>query len=203
MTVEFGVGSIDFDKADGLVPVVIQDARSGAVLTVAFADREALELTIATGEMHLHSRTRGLWKKGETSGNTQRVLSLRADCDDDAVLAQVVPNGPACHTGAYSCFDPAVVADALAALDETVSQRGVSVASGEGSYTQQLLSDRNRRLKKIGEEAAEFVLASADDDRQSLPEEAADLLYHLTVALHAHGITMNDVKAVLLQRSGV
>src|SRR3954471_1614976 len=109
--------ALDFAKGNGLVTVIAQDALSGVVLMVAHADREALERTIATGEMHYHSRTRGLWHKGATSGNTQRVVSLSPDCDGDAVLARVAPAGPACHTGATSCFgDVARGADALGAL---------------------------------------------------------------------------------------
>src|SRR3982750_2741250 len=108
------LGTLDFEKGRGLISVVVQDARSGAVLMTAFADREALEKTIETGEMHFRSRSRGLWRKGATSGNTQRVVSLEADCDADAVLARVIPAGPACHTGSTSCFpETALEADAL------------------------------------------------------------------------------------------
>src|ERR687889_2306934 len=114
------IDSLNFDKGNGLVTIVTQDARTGAVLMVAHADREALERTVATGEMHYRSRTRGLWHKGATSGNVQRVVSLTADCDGDAVLARVRPAGPACHTGSVSCFgDAALGADALGALDRT------------------------------------------------------------------------------------
>src|ERR671921_1808836 len=113
--------ALDFTKGSGLVTVVAQDARTGAVLMVAHADREALERTLATGEMHYRSRTRGLWHKGATSGNVQRVVSLSPDCDGDAVLARVAPAGPACHTGSVSCFGAAaLVPDALAALDGTI-----------------------------------------------------------------------------------
>src|SRR5918993_2178814 len=112
--------ALDFTKGGGLVTVVTQDVESGAVLMVAHADRDALERTLATGEMHYRSRTRGLWHKGATSGNVQQVLSLHADCDGDAVLARVEPAGPACHTGATSCFgDAALGADVLGALDAT------------------------------------------------------------------------------------
>ncbi len=114
--------SLDFSKGSGLVTVVAQDARSGAVLMVAHADREALERTLATGEMHYRSRTRGLWRKGETSGNLQRVVSLAVDCDGDAVLARVVPAGPACHTGAPTCFGEGE-GDALATLARAIEAR--------------------------------------------------------------------------------
>ena len=122
---------LDFTKGGGLVTVVAQDSRSGVVLTVAHADLEALERTIATGEMHYRSRTRGLWHKGETSGNVQRVVSLSRDCDGDAVLARVIPAGPACHTGEQSCFgNLALEADVLAELDATVDQQGTQGIHG-------------------------------------------------------------------------
>ena len=126
---------LDFTKGGGLVTVVAQDSRTGVLLMVAHADREALERTIATGEMHYRSRTRGLWHKGETSGNVQRVVSLSMDCDGDAVLARVIPAGPACHTGAQSCFgDDALDAhDALAALDATIAERASSEAASSTS----------------------------------------------------------------------
>lgn len=193
--------SLDFTKGQGTVTVVAQDHRTGAVLMVAAADREALERTLATGEMHYRSRTRGLWHKGATSGNVQRVVSLHHDCDADAVLARVEPAGPACHTGAVSCFgEPALTSDALSALDATIAAR----AAGDDtppSYTRRLLGDRNLRLKKLGEEAAELVTACADGDVERAREEAADLLYHALVALRAVGGSLADVRAVLAERA--
>jgi phosphoribosyl-AMP cyclohydrolase / phosphoribosyl-ATP pyrophosphohydrolase len=192
--------ALDFSKSGGLVTVVAQDADTGRVLMVAHADRNALELAVQTGEMHYTSRTRGLWRKGATSGNTQRVVSLSADCDNDAVLARVMPQGPACHTGSVSCFGEAG-ADALANLDSTIEQRS-STRSGETpSYTRRLLEDRNLRLKKIGEEASELVVACSDGDRQRAIEEAADLLYHALVALRAVGGTLEDVQRALAKRA--
>jgi phosphoribosyl-ATP pyrophosphohydrolase/phosphoribosyl-AMP cyclohydrolase len=194
--------ALDFAKGGGLVTVVTQDARSGAVLMVAHADREALERTLATGEMHYRSRTRGLWRKGETSGHTQAVVSLAADCDGDAVLARVVPRGPACHTASTSCFgDIALDADALGALDRVIAARAAAAGSTE-SYTRKLLDDRNLRLKKLGEEAAELILACADADPAHAVEEGADLVYHLLVALRALGLGLEDVRAVLAARAG-
>ena len=191
---------LDFSKGNGLVTVVAQDARSGVLLMVAHADREALERTIATGEMHYRSRTRGLWHKGATSGNTQRVVSLTMDCDADAVLARVVSAGPACHTGSTSCFgDAALGVDAIATLDATISERASAGRAGT-SYTQKLLADRNLRLKKLGEEAAELVTACADGDRDRAEEETADLLYHALVALHAVGGSLAGVQRVLDNR---
>jgi phosphoribosyl-ATP pyrophosphohydrolase/phosphoribosyl-AMP cyclohydrolase len=199
--------ALDFTKSNGLVSVVVQDAMSGVVLMTAFADREALERTIETGEMHFRSRSRGLWHKGTTSGNTQRVVSLEADCDGDAVLARVVPAGPACHTGAASCFrDTAQRADALAELDALIHARMTSteapnaVAAARPSYTRRLAADRNLRLKKLGEECAELVTACADGDRDRAVEEAADLLYHALVALRAVGASLDDVRRVLVAR---
>jgi phosphoribosyl-ATP pyrophosphohydrolase/phosphoribosyl-AMP cyclohydrolase len=196
--------ALDFAKGGGLVTVVAQDARSGVVLMVAHADREALEHTLETGMMHYRSRSRGLWRKGATSGNTQRVLSLSVDCDGDAVLARVAPAGPACHTGEVSCFGAAALAnDALAVLDATVAQRAAKTV-GEGSslsYTQRLLADRNLRLKKLGEEATELAVACADDDRARAVEEAADVVYHTLVALRALGMSLHDVRVALDRRA--
>lgn len=190
--------SLDFSKGSGLVSVVTQDARSGQVLMTAFADREALERTIATGEMHYRSRTRGLWHKGGTSGNVQRVVSLTADCDSDAVLARVVPAGPACHTGAVTCFGDSA-AEELGELDDTIASRRSAEASA--SYTAKLFADRNLRLKKIGEESSEFVTACADGDLERATEEAADLIYHTLVALHAVGGSLDGVRDVLRARA--
>lgn len=195
---------LNFEKGQGLVTVVAQDARTGVVLMIAHADREALERTIATGEMHYRSRTRGPWHKGATSGNVQRVVSLSVDCDGDAVLARVVPAGPACHTGSISCFgNEALHADALSALDATVATRQQTAPDREEqSYTRRLLADRNLRLKKLGEEAAELVTACADGDSSRAAEESADLIYHAVVALRAVGASLDDVRAVLAARAG-
>jgi phosphoribosyl-ATP pyrophosphohydrolase/phosphoribosyl-AMP cyclohydrolase len=199
--------ALDFAKGNGLVTVVAQDVDSGAVLMVAHADREALEHTLATGEMHYRSRSRGLWHKGATSGNVQQVVALLPDCDGDAILARVRSRGPACHTGSRSCFGaPALAADALGALDATIAARvseAPSQPAGEKpSYTRRLLADRNLRLKKIGEESAELVTACADGDRARAVEESADVLYHALVALHAVGGTLDDVRASLAARVG-
>lgn len=190
---------LDFGKGGGVVTVVAQDAVTGAVLMVAQADREALERTLATGEMHYRSRTRGLWHKGATSGNVQRVVALIADCDGDSVLARVRPAGPACHTGATTCFG-AAPADVLGALDATIAARAAAPAVA-GSYTARLLGDRNLRLKKLGEEAVELATACMDGDRARAAEESADLLYHALVALRAVGGSLADVRAVLDARA--
>lgn len=193
---------LNFEKGGGLVTVVTQDARSGAVLMVAYADREALEKTVATGQMHYRSRTRGLWHKGATSGNTQEVVSLEPDCDGDAVLARVTPAGPACHLNTLSCFETTgPLADAFAALERTVAARAAVSAKDTSSYTRKLLGDRNLRLKKVGEEAAELVLACADADQARAAEEGADLFYHALVALFAVGVGLDEVRAVLERRA--
>ena len=203
---QLDLGAVDFEKGGGLISVVVQDATSGAVLMTAYADREALERTIQTGEMHFRSRSRGLWHKGATSGNTQRVVSLEADCDGDAVLARVVPAGPACHTGTSSCFpETAPAADAIAELDAIVAARltspPVERQSGDRpSYTRRLAEDRNLRLKKLGEECAELVVACADNDRGRAIEEAADLVYHTLVALRSLGASLDDVRRTLAAR---
>jgi len=200
--------ALDFAKGGGLVTVVAQDAETGAVLMVAHADREALERTLATGEMHYRSRSRGLWHKGATSGNMQQVVSLLPDCDGDAILARVRSPGPACHTGARSCFGvEALTVGALDALDATIAARVAEApppptAGEKPSYTRRLLADRNLRLKKIGEESAELVTACADDDRARAVEESADVLYHVLVALHAVGGSLADVRAALAARVG-
>jgi len=199
--------ALNFTKGDGLVTVVAQDADSGAVLMVAHADREALQRTLDTGEMHYRSRTRGLWHKGATSGNVQQVVTLLADCDGDAVLARVRSEGPACHTGARSCFgQPALAAEALGALDATIEARAAESepesSTEKPSYTRRLLSDRNLRLKKIGEEAAELITACVDGERARAVDEFADLFYHALVALRAAGGTLTEVRAALSSRVG-
>ena len=196
------LATLDFAKGGGVVTVVAQDATSGIVLMVAHADREALERSLATGEMHYRSRTRGLWHKGATSGNTQRVVSLTADCDGDAVLARVIPAGPACHTGTRSCFgDIAIGADALGALDETIARRAGEGSLAAKSYTRTLLADRNLRLKKLGEEATELAVACADGDTARATAEAADVIYHTLVALRALGLSLDAVRAELESRA--
>ena len=201
MTDMLDLDTLDFSKGAGFVTVVTQDARTGTVLMVAHANRVALERTLATGEMHYHSRTRGLWHKGATSGNVQQVVSLAADCDGDAVLARVIPRGPACHTGSVSCFGSiALGSDAVSALDAVITAR-MAAGQSSGSYTWRLLNDRNLRLKKLGEESAELVTACADADTERATEEAADLIYHALVALRATGGSLAGVQAVLTTRS--
>jgi phosphoribosyl-AMP cyclohydrolase / phosphoribosyl-ATP pyrophosphohydrolase len=173
---------VDFAKRDGVVIVVAQDADDGRVLMVAEADRNALEKTIESKQMWYRSRARGSWHKGATSGNVQRLVELRLDCDGDSILALVRPAGPACHTGEVSCFG-AYNPDHIARLDGVIESRRIS--NVDGSYTAKLLGDRNLRLKKIGEEATELIMACMESDGSRAADEAADLLYHTAVALAA------------------
>jgi phosphoribosyl-AMP cyclohydrolase / phosphoribosyl-ATP pyrophosphohydrolase len=190
---------LDFEKSGGVVSVIVQDAGTGQVLMMAYADREALALTLQSGEMHFRSRTRGPWHKGATSGNIQRLVELRIDCDGDAVLALVWPAGPACHTGRTSCFGGGPPGDPLDQLAVTIAERSTNPA--DPGYTRKLLDDRNLRLKKLGEEAAELAVALADGDLARAAEEAADLLYHQLVALQAVGLTLSDIRRVLAGRA--
>ena len=197
---------LDFEKQDGLIPVVVQDAERRDVLMVAWADRAALEATLRTGEMHFWSRSRGeQWRKGETSGNVQKVRSLHADCDADTVLALVDPAGPACHTGERTCFGegsrdvPAGAAGpVLGALWEVLASRNRE--RPEGSYTTRLLEDENLRLKKLGEETAELLVALTRREEDRIPEEGADLLYHLLVALLGSDVDLASVLEELEDR---
>jgi phosphoribosyl-ATP pyrophosphohydrolase/phosphoribosyl-AMP cyclohydrolase len=194
---------ISFDDR-GLVPCIVQDWRTGEVLTLAYMNAESLERTRATGETWFFSRSRDeLWHKGETSGNVQRVRELRFDCDLDAVLALVEPAGPACHTGERTCFhngdlEPPAPHEALPVLERTVASR--REAPTEGSYTAALLADPPRIGEKVREEAGEAARAAADESDARLAEEAADVLYHLTVLLASRGLTMADAFAELNER---
>ena len=196
---DFDIDALNFEKGNGLVVIVAQRVVTGMVLMVAHADRQAMEHTIETGEMHYTSRSRGLWHKGATSGNVQRVLSLAVDCDGDAVLARVRPAGPACHTGEISCFGKPA-SDALGDLAATVEMRVDGKHDGP-SYTRKLLDDRNLRLKKIGEEAVELSVACADGQSARIVGECADLFFHALVAARAEGVTLDDVRAELDRRA--
>lgn len=207
----FDPTTLDFDKADGLVPVIAQHWLNGEVLMLGFATRQAIDTSLETGQLTFHSRSRdALWTKGETSGNTLRVVSLHGDCDGDAVLARVEPAGPTCHTGDRSCFSapPTLrgLADVLearktAAEAETAGgDRGPSAPSS--SYTVRLLNDRNLRLKKLGEEATELALACGDGDTERVRQEAADVIYHTLVAALAAGVDADAVLEVLEARRG-
>jgi phosphoribosyl-ATP pyrophosphohydrolase/phosphoribosyl-AMP cyclohydrolase len=200
MPVEIPDGLI-FDPA-GLIPVVVQDRASGDVLMVAWANAEALRRTAETGLAHFWSRSRQApWRKGESSGNTMRVVEARADCDRDTLLLVVEPAGPACHTGSRSCFGETspTAAGMLEELARVVAER--AQAPPEESYTARLLAKGpDQVLKKIGEEATEVVLAARVQGDDRLTEEAADLLYHLLVALHQRGLPLDRVMDELRKR---
>ena len=192
---------LSFDPA-GLIPVVAQDRASGDVLIVAYANVAALVRTAETGFAHFWSRSRqALWKKGETSGHMLRVVEVRADCDKDALLYVVEPEGPACHTGARTCFgeDSPTAAGMLEEVARVIAAR--AQAAPEGSYTARLLAQgQDQVLKKIGEEATEVVLAAKGQSDERLAEEAADLLFHLLVALHQRSLPLSRVMDVLKER---
>jgi phosphoribosyl-ATP pyrophosphohydrolase/phosphoribosyl-AMP cyclohydrolase len=185
----------------GLVPVVVQDWRTGEVLTLAYANAEAVARTRDSGELHLWSRSRGEpWHKGATSGNVQRVRALRLDCDGDALLALVEPAGPACHTGERTCFhhgelEPPAPHEALPALERTLAQRARE--RPEGSYTVELLDDPPRIGAKVEEEAEEVARAAREESDDRVDAEAADVLYHLTVLLHSRNRSLGDAEEVL------
>jgi len=195
--------AIAFDER-GLVPCVIQDARTGEVLTLAYMNELALAKTRETGELHLWSRSRDeLWHKGATSGNTQTVRALRYDCDADAMLALVDPAGPACHTGERTCFfqgDAQLTEqEALPALERTIGERAAAGDTG-GSYTARLLADPAFAGEKVQEEAEEVARAAREEADERVAEEAADVLYHLTVLLRTRGLRLADAERVLLER---
>ncbi|CAN5730414.1 bifunctional phosphoribosyl-AMP cyclohydrolase/phosphoribosyl-ATP diphosphatase HisIE [soil metagenome] len=205
------IEELKFDAA-GLVPVVAQDARTGTVLMLAYADREALERTVESGCAHFWSRSRKeLWEKGATSGNVQNVVEVRVDCDGDAILYRVEQTGPACHTGETSCFHRLVEDDSLVAtgepahilarLESIVRERDLTRT--EGSYTSYLFeSGLDKILKKIGEEATEVVIAAKNEDRAALSGEAADLLFHLMVLLRQRGAPLSGIWEELEGRFG-
>jgi phosphoribosyl-ATP pyrophosphohydrolase/phosphoribosyl-AMP cyclohydrolase len=188
------VDEIAFDE-NGLAPCVVQDWRTGEVLTLAYVNEESLRRTRETGEMHFFSRSRDeLWHKGETSGNVQRLKGLRYDCDADAVLALVEPAGPACHTGNRTCFyrgdmEPAPH-EAVPILERTIAER--SATRPEGSYTSELLSDQPRIGEKVREEAGEVADAADGEPDDRVLAEAADVLYHLAVLLASRGLALED-----------
>ena len=185
---------------DGLVPVVAQNALSGEVLMVAYADRDALTRTRDTGDAYYHSRSRrGLWRKGETSSHTQRVVDVRVDCDGDAVLYLVRQKGPACHTGAPTCFG-ALAAPTLTRLADTIADRARTRPAG--SYTARLLAEGPAAAaRKVGEEAVETVVAAGSETPDRLAAEAADLLYHLLVLLEAKQLPLERVLEELERRA--
>ena len=187
--------------ADGLIPAIVQDAQTREVLTVAYMNKEALQLTLERRETYLWSRSRQqLWHKGETSGNSQRVKKVSLDCDHDAVLVEVEPLGPACHTGSYSCFgvEPGiegVLKELYGVIEDRKEKRP------GGSYTAYLFnSGLDKILKKVGEEATETIVAAKNADPQRLVSETGDLMYHLLVLMVERGVTLDEISRELKGR---
>ena len=196
------VAELKFDER-GLIPAIVQDAQTREVLTLAYMSRESLDRTIETHETWFWSRSRNeLWHKGETSGNTQQVVDLVADCDGDALVVLVKPAGPACHTGARSCFDLKQNAD----LGALLTQLYTLIESRErerpdGSYTTYLFEHGlDKILKKVGEESAETIIAAKNEDAKPLVSEVSDLIYHLLVLLVARGVSLDQIREELVLR---
>jgi phosphoribosyl-AMP cyclohydrolase / phosphoribosyl-ATP pyrophosphohydrolase len=213
MTAERIGEQVKFDE-NGLVPAIVQDAISKSVLTLAYMNQESLQKSLETKETWFWSRSRQeLWHKGATSGNTQRIVSMKYDCDGDALVVQVVPNGPACHTGAYSCFATEMLPEAegekksdssdrfaiLGELEQLIAAR--EAERPEGSYTTYLFEKGvDKILKKVGEEAAEVIIAAKNRDPQELRYEASDLIFHLLVLLREQKLPLDEVLAELERR---
>ncbi|MGQ4667617.1 bifunctional phosphoribosyl-AMP cyclohydrolase/phosphoribosyl-ATP diphosphatase HisIE [Metabacillus halosaccharovorans] len=203
------IESIKFDQ-NGLVPAIVQDAASKEVLTLAYMNEESLKKTIETKETWFYSRSRQeLWHKGATSGNTQTVVEMRYDCDQDAILVLVQPEGPACHTGAYTCFSETIDKQEVQApqdrfqilntLETLLAERESELP--EGSYTTYLFTEGvDKILKKVGEEAGEVIIAAKNRDHDELKWEVADLLFHLMVLLREQKLPLDEVLNVLEER---
>ncbi|MFC8685180.1 bifunctional phosphoribosyl-AMP cyclohydrolase/phosphoribosyl-ATP diphosphatase HisIE [Brevibacillus porteri] len=207
----FAVEKLRFDEK-GLLPVIVQDAGSKTVLTLAYMNEESLHKSLETKETWFWSRSRQqLWHKGETSGHTQRIVSMRYDCDGDALVVMVEPKGPACHTGAYSCFSQEVLTDTddepvqgdrfaiLSELEKLIATR--EAERPEGSYTTYLFEKGvDKILKKVGEEAAEVIIAAKNRSREELRYEASDLIFHLMVLLREQKLPLDEVMTELQRR---
>jgi phosphoribosyl-AMP cyclohydrolase / phosphoribosyl-ATP pyrophosphohydrolase len=200
---------IKFDEK-GLVPAIVQDAQSKEVLTLAYMNEESLKKSLEAGETWFYSRSRGeLWHKGATSGNTQRIVEMRYDCDKDALLVLVEPKGPACHTGSYSCFSERMNGKTeslsnnrfaiINQLEQIIAER--EAERPEGAYTTYLFEKGiDKMLKKVGEEAAEVIIAAKNRNHDELKWEVADLLYHLLVLLREQKLPLDAVLQVLTER---
>jgi len=191
--------NLDWEKDDGLLPVIVQDAANLRVLMLGYMNVEALAATRASGFVTFYSRSKQrLWKKGETSGDVLELVSIEADCDNDTLLVLANPQGPTCHLQRASCF-PNAPGDFLAELDALVAQRERERPAG--SYTTGLFEGGVRRIaQKVGEEGVETALAAVVQDDGALSGEAADLLFHLAVLLRARGLSLADAVQVLEQR---
>lgn len=193
--------NLDFEKGNGLVPVIIQDNRTQQVLMLGYMNKEALELTHKDGRVHFFSRTKNrIWLKGETSENYLYVKSIKEDCDSDALLIQVKPAGNVCHNGTFSCFEEKNSKGFLYELEETISGRIDQKV--EKSYTYDLYKRGiNKIAQKLGEEAVELVIEAKDDNAKLFKDEAADLLYHFLILLEAKSFSLAEIEEVLMERS--
>jgi len=193
--------TIDFEKGNGLVPVIIQDDRTQQVLMLGYMNQEALDLTKKDGRVHFFSRTKNrIWLKGETSENYLYVKSIKEDCDSDALLIQAKPAGNVCHTGSFSCFAEKNSKGFLYELEETISERIDQKV--EKSYTYDLYKRGiNKMAQKVGEEAVELVIEAKDENAELFKNEAADLLYHFLILLKAKGFSLTEIEEILLQRN--
>ena len=193
--------NLDFEKGNGLVPVIIQDDRTQQVLMLGYMNEEALELTKKDGRVHFFSRTKNrIWLKGETSENYLYVKSIKQDCDSDAILIQVKPAGNVCHTGSFSCFEEKNSKGFLYELEETISERIDQKV--EKSYTYDLYQRGiNKMAQKVGEEAVELVIEAKDDNAKLFKDEAADLLYHFLILLKAKKFKLQDIEQILIDRN--
>lgn len=200
-TTTFDIEALAWDKQDGLLPAIVQDAATLRVLMLGYMDRAALAATLASGHVTFYSRSKQrLWTKGESSGHVLALVSVDVDCDTDTLLVQARPHGPTCHLDRTSCF-PGAPGDGLAELDALIAQR--ERERPQGSYTTRLFEGGIRRIaQKVGEEGVETALAAVAQDDDALLGEAADLLYHLVVALRARGLALDDVRRVLAARRG-
>lgn len=197
--------TLDWKKGDGLIPAIIQDAATRQVLMLGYMNAEALATTIKSGKVHFFSRSKQrLWKKGETSGNTFKLVNLAVDCDSDALLVEVKPKGPACHTGTVSCFgdDPGPGLGFLAHLRAIIRKRKKDKT--KGSYVGSLMAKAPKRpAQKVGEEGVEVAMAAVSESKEALAGEAADLLFHLMVLLESRELGLEDVVDVLRNRHAV
>jgi phosphoribosyl-ATP pyrophosphohydrolase/phosphoribosyl-AMP cyclohydrolase len=197
------IATLDWSKVGGLMPLIVQHAHDGRVLMLGYIDRDALAMTLETGEVHFFSRSKQrIWRKGESSGHVLRLVSMAADCDGDALLCQALPQGPTCHRGTASCFDGAARAHPwLNELEALIAAR--ATADPASSYVARLFAEpMQRRAQKVGEEGVEVALALTGADDNALCSEVADLVFHLLVALRSRGLALADVAGELARRHG-
>lgn len=193
--------ALDWDKQDGLIPAVVQNHLSGKVLMLGYMDKAALAKTLASGDVTFFSRSKQrLWTKGETSGNTLKLIAIDKDCDNDSLLVQVIPNGPTCHKGTESCWLDGNAHPFLNNLASVIASR--KGQSADSSYTASLFERGTKRIaQKVGEEGLETALAAATHDKPELIDEASDLIYHLLVLLEDQDLSLADITANLLKRN--